>query len=86
MIVAHMHHGPKNNGVQVELLSNDNGFLSYRPYFFTQRTLLARFQVNTTSPPHVHFVRKPIYTLMGLLSLLGEQLVTIPFSGKYTFR
>ena len=31
------------------LLSNDNAFLSYYPNQFTQRTLLARFQINTTS-------------------------------------
>ncbi|RUS90161.1 hypothetical protein EGW08_002040 [Elysia chlorotica] len=31
------------------LLSNDNAFLSYYPNQFTQRTLLARFQINKTS-------------------------------------
>ncbi|GFN80707.1 alpha-l-iduronidase [Plakobranchus ocellatus] len=31
------------------LLSNDNAFLSYYPNQFTQRTLLARFQINSTS-------------------------------------
>ncbi|XP_052770728.1 alpha-L-iduronidase-like isoform X2 [Mya arenaria] len=54
------------------LLSNDNAFLSWYPHQFTQRTLLARFQINTTSPPHTHFFRKPVYSVMGFLSLLGE--------------
>ena len=54
------------------LLSNDNGFLSYQPDVFSQRTLLARFQVNTTDPPHVQFIRKPVYTVLGLLALLGD--------------
>lgn len=59
-------------GVDYRLLSNDNAFLSYQPFPFTQRTLLARFQVNTTSPPHLQFIRKPIYSVMGMLSLLGD--------------
>ena len=54
------------------LLSNDNGFLSYNPHFFTQRTLLARFQMNNTKPAHVQFIRKPVYSVMGMLSHLGE--------------
>ncbi|XP_039265485.2 alpha-L-iduronidase-like [Styela clava] len=57
------------------LLSNDNGFLNYSPYYFTQRTLTARFQMNNTSPPHVHFVKKPIYASMMLLSKLGHMLL-----------
>lgn len=54
------------------LLSNDNAFLSYHPYPFSQRTLTARFQVNNTHPPHVQLVRKPVLTAMALLALLGE--------------
>ncbi|XP_052054429.1 alpha-L-iduronidase isoform X3 [Apodemus sylvaticus] len=57
------------------LLSNDNAFLSYHPYPFSQRTLTARFQVNNTHPPHVQLLRKPVLTVMGLMALLdGEQL------------
>ena len=67
-----------------ELLSNDNGFLSYRPYFFTQRTLLARFQINSTAPPHVQFIRKPIYTVLGLLSLLDHQVINVSVTGSHT--
>ncbi|XP_034528166.1 alpha-L-iduronidase isoform X3 [Ailuropoda melanoleuca] len=40
-----------------------------------KRTLTARFQVNTTRPPHVQLLRKPVLTAMALLALLdGEQL------------
>ncbi|KAH9509790.1 hypothetical protein Btru_045203 [Bulinus truncatus] len=62
------------------LLSNDNGFLSYFPYQFTQRTLLARFQMNLTQPHYVTFIRKPVYMIMGLLSLLGERQVHVDIS------
>ncbi|KAK2187637.1 hypothetical protein NP493_159g02084 [Ridgeia piscesae] len=61
--------------VTFSLLSNDNGFLSYNPHFFTQRTLLARFQMNMTSPSHVHFIRKPAFGVMSLLGMLGETQV-----------
>lgn len=37
-------HSPMN----YSLLSNDNGFLSFYPHQFTQRTLVARFQMNST--------------------------------------
>lgn len=70
-VVEHL----QSTDINIHVLSNDNAFLSYQPYPFTQRTLLARFQVNTTSPPHVQFIRKPIYAVMGMLSLLGEQLL-----------
>ncbi|XP_076810679.1 alpha-L-iduronidase-like [Clavelina lepadiformis] len=58
--------------MQYSLLSNDNAFLNYYPHFFTQRTLNARFQMNLTNPKYVHFVRKPVLTVMGLLSKLGH--------------
>ncbi|KAL4231720.1 hypothetical protein ACF0H5_009296 [Mactra antiquata] len=57
------------------LLSNDNAFLSWYPHQFTERTLLARFQINTTSPPHTHFFKKPVYSIMGMLSILGEKQI-----------
>lgn len=31
------------NNKSIEILSNDNDFLNYNPFFFTQRTLLARW-------------------------------------------
>ncbi|XP_061875102.1 alpha-L-iduronidase isoform X3 [Colius striatus] len=64
-----------NNTINYTLLSNDNAFLSYYPHYFTQRTLIARFQMNNTKPPHVQMVRKPVLTVMGLLALLGEKQI-----------
>lgn len=29
--------------------------------------------MNETNPPHVQFIRKPVYTTMALLSFLGNQ-------------
>ncbi|EEC05903.1 alpha-L-iduronidase, putative, partial [Ixodes scapularis] len=55
-------------------LSSDNGFLSYPPQPFSQRTLLARFRMNE-SEPHVVFVRKPIHTVTGLLGKLGTRVL-----------
>ncbi|XP_015274811.1 PREDICTED: alpha-L-iduronidase-like, partial [Gekko japonicus] len=69
-----------NNTINYTLLSNDNAFLSYHPYHFTQRTLTARFQMNNTKPPHVQMVRKPVLTAMGLLALLGEEQVSVDIS------
>jgi len=72
----------KDFGIEYSILSNDNAFLSYQPYPFTQRTLLARFQVNLTRPPHVQYIRKPIYAAMGLLSMMGDQqLRVLPSNG-----
>ncbi|CAL8249369.1 unnamed protein product [Merluccius merluccius] len=58
--------------INYTLLSNDNAFLSFHPHAFSQRTLTARFQVNSTRPPHVQLLRKPVLTVMGLLALLGD--------------
>ncbi|KAF5269379.1 hypothetical protein FQA39_LY08771 [Lamprigera yunnana] len=62
-----------NMSVSVELLGFDNAFLNYHPYYFTQRTLLARFQMNNTNPSHIQFIKKPAYSVMGLLSMLGDE-------------
>ncbi|GBN35523.1 Alpha-L-iduronidase [Araneus ventricosus] len=59
------------------LLSNDNAFLSYFPNQFTERTLLARFQVNNTYPKYVEFIRKPVYAVFGLLSKLCPNILSI---------
>lgn len=64
------------------LLSNDNAFLSWYPHQFTQRTVLARFQINTTYHNYTHFFIKPVYAVMGLLSLLGETQVNAKIEGK----
>ncbi|XP_014670923.1 PREDICTED: alpha-L-iduronidase-like isoform X2 [Priapulus caudatus] len=71
----------KGNTIGYKLLGNDNGFLNYYPHYFTQRTLLARMQINNTQSYHSQFIRKPVYTVMGLLSFLGEtQLPTEVFN------
>ncbi|KAF5299483.1 hypothetical protein FQR65_LT01064 [Abscondita terminalis] len=62
-----------NMKVPVEIISFDNAFLNYDPFYFTQRTLLARFQMNNTNPSHIQFIKKPAYSVMGLLSLLGNE-------------
>ncbi|ELT95325.1 hypothetical protein CAPTEDRAFT_211572 [Capitella teleta] len=65
---------------RLQLLSNDNAFLSFNPSPFSQRTLLARFQINETSRGHqVQFIRKPIYSVLALLSLIGETEVESSF-------
>uniref|UniRef100_A0A182MYB9 Alpha-L-iduronidase n=1 Tax=Anopheles dirus TaxID=7168 RepID=A0A182MYB9_9DIPT len=58
-------------GRRLQFLSHDNAFLSYYPYVFEQRTLLARFQMNLTDPPHVQFVAKPVFSVLGMLAKLG---------------
>ena len=68
--------------INFALLSNDNGFLSFSPHFFTQRTLNARFQVNNTNPRYVHLVKKPSLTVMGLLSKLGNIQVKMDMHGS----
>ncbi|XP_050095136.1 alpha-L-iduronidase [Anopheles aquasalis] len=60
-------------------LSHDNAFLSYHPYEFEQRTLLARFQMNETHPPHVQFIAKPVFSTVGMLATLGSQAIRTAF-------
>ncbi|XP_002120937.2 alpha-L-iduronidase-like [Ciona intestinalis] len=75
VIAEHQHQiiaNKSRSGINYHLLSNDNAFLSYAPHFFTQRTLNARFQVNNTDPKYVFLVKKPVLTVMGLLSKLGN--------------
>jgi L-iduronidase len=42
VIVAHQQIMVRQHSLPLQLLSNDNAFLNYHPYYFTQRTLLAR--------------------------------------------
>ena len=56
-------------------LNYENAYMSNFPHQFTQRTLLARFQVNNTFPPFVQFVKKPVFLVYGLMGLLGDQLL-----------
>lgn len=53
-------------------ISHDNAFLSYHPFEFEQRTLLARFRMNLTDPPHIQFVPKPVYGAFSMLGHLAE--------------
>lgn len=32
--------------------------------------------MNNTNPPHNQFIKKPVYSVMGLLSLLGDEYLT----------
>lgn len=56
----------------LDSISHDNSFLNFYPNFFTQRTLLARFQMNNTKPKHVQFIQKPVFSALGLLSNLAD--------------
>ncbi|XP_048766464.2 alpha-L-iduronidase-like isoform X4 [Ostrea edulis] len=67
------------------LLSNDNAFLSYVPHQFTQRTLTARFQMNTTVSPYVQFVLKPVLLVMAALSLMGDKQLHINLTASDEF-
>lgn len=58
--------------LNLEIISHDNAFVSYHPYEFSQRTLLAHFRMNNTNPPHSQFVQKPVYAAFGMLSRLGD--------------
>lgn len=60
-----------HSGRRLESISQDNAFLSYHPHEFSQRTLLARFQMNLTN--HSEFVQKPSFTAMGFLANLGSR-------------
>lgn len=55
-----------------ESISHDNSFLSYHPFEFTQRTMLARFMMNNTHPKSVIFIQKPVYSALGMLSALAS--------------
>lgn len=58
---------------RLDSISNDNAFLSYHPFEFSQRTLLARFMMNNTHPKSVKFIQKPVYAALGMLSGLARK-------------
>lgn len=64
-----MYEGKMKN---LDSLSHDNAFLNFFPHIFTQRTLLARFQMNNTKPQHIQFVQKPAFAAIGLVASVGE--------------
>lgn len=43
VIIDHYNEFVNKRNIKIEVLSNDNAFLNYHPYYFTQRTLLARY-------------------------------------------
>lgn len=45
--------------------------------FLTSADDSVRFQMNNTNPPHIQFIKKPVYIVMGLLSLLGDECVEV---------
>jgi L-iduronidase len=57
----------------LDSISHDNAFLNFHPNFFTQRTLLARFQMNNTTPKHIQFVQKPVFNALGMMGNLGAR-------------
>lgn len=68
----------------LESISHDNAFLSYHPFEFQQRTLMARFSMNLTDPPHVQFIKKPVYAAMGMLASLGAYASDVRTSDNMT--
>ncbi|XP_074650821.1 alpha-L-iduronidase-like isoform X2 [Tubulanus polymorphus] len=79
VISRHQNEVIRDHVFPLKLFSNDNAFLNYRPHYFTQRTLLARFQMNGTATwpqaRSVEFIQKPIYSAMILLALMqGDHL------------
>ncbi|KAK3104453.1 hypothetical protein FSP39_002381 [Pinctada imbricata] len=77
IIAQHQNSFHEKSSINYALLSNDNGFLSFYPHQFTQRTLLARFQMNNTQKPYTEFVRKPVHAVMSMLALLGDKQLDV---------
>lgn len=66
-------------------LSHDNAFLSYHPYEFQQRTLLARFRMNETKPVTTEFVQKPVYAALGLLAQMASYATKVYTTRNMTY-
>lgn len=79
------HWNAMNSGTlnQLDSISHDNAFLSYHPYEFVQRTMLARFQMNNTQPRSTEFIQKPVYAALGMLASLANNATKV-FSTKNT--
>uniref|UniRef100_A0A1B0CL83 Putative alpha-l-iduronidase corethrella appendiculata n=1 Tax=Lutzomyia longipalpis TaxID=7200 RepID=A0A1B0CL83_LUTLO len=69
-----IHWDAKMRGIleNLETISHDNAFLSYHPYEFNQRTLLAHFRMNKSTPIYSEFVKKPVLGALGLLANLAS--------------
>lgn len=66
-------------------LSHDNAFLSYHPYEFQQRTLLARFRMNESKPITTEFIQKPVYAALGLLGQLASHATKVFTTRNMTY-
>lgn len=63
-----------HSGRRLESISQDNAFLSYHPFEFSQRTMLARFQMNLSQPQiYSEYVQKPVFASLGFLANLGSR-------------
>lgn len=69
----------------LESISHDNSFLSYHPFEFEQRTILARFAMNNSHPKTVHFIEKPAYAALGMLSSLAIAASEIKIKDDITY-
>lgn len=70
---------------RLESISHDNSFLSYHPFEFDQRTLLARFMMNNTHPPSVLFIQKPVYAAFGMLAALATNATALHTSESVNY-
>lgn len=70
---------------RLESISHDNSFLSYHPFEFEQRTMLARFVMNNTQSKTVYFIQKPAYTAMGMLSSLANMAMAMETKSNVTY-
>lgn len=68
-----------------QMTSNDNAFLNYAPHYFTQRTMLTTFSVNTTNPSFSVNVRKPIYELWTMLPQIRGELLSTSLPSRRDF-
>lgn len=66
-------------------LSHDNAFLSYHPFEFQQRTLLARFRMNQSKPITTEFIQKPVYAALGLLGQLASHATKVFTTRNMTY-
>eukprot|EP00658_Telonema_sp_P-2_P073304 TRINITY_DN62361_c0_g1_i1.p1 TRINITY_DN62361_c0_g1~~TRINITY_DN62361_c0_g1_i1.p1 ORF type:complete len:262 (+),score=31.55 TRINITY_DN62361_c0_g1_i1:703-1488(+) len=65
-------------GIDWAYHANDNAFLNYGDAWFSQRTLVTRFEMNKTGT--VEVVRKPAINFMAMLSLLGSDRHPVSWS------
>ncbi|XP_067625119.1 alpha-L-iduronidase isoform X2 [Eurosta solidaginis] len=86
IVLLHWHSKLQNAEFKnLETISHDNAFISYHPYEFSQRTLLAHFRMNNSLPVHSQFIQKPVYAALGMLSKLGSlatDIETLPLNGS----